>query len=123
MEKRIVTWETGDGRKVVFEISLKTEKDINAHGFTKPCCEIEESVTVAGVVMDGYFDRCTAPSIVASYGRLGITKINYDRIQAATKDLKTTEYYTEWQAKIAAANEDVDKYHASTAAIKKMMEE
>ena len=123
MEKRIVTWKTGDGRKVVFTVSLKTEKDINVHGFTKPCCEIEESVTVAGVVMDGYFDRCTAPSIVARYGRLGITKINYDRIQAATEDLKATEYYTTWQAKISAANKDADKYHASTAAIEKIMAE
>ena len=120
------TWTTGDGRTAEVAVRLITSKVLDADGdkITVSCCEMEIVATVNGErVGYGYPQTVNHPVAVAKIGKLGISKTNMVKVEAAINEIKATP---EWQAKEAREEQnrkDEIAYERHYAKMRKAMRE
>jgi len=120
------TWTTSDGRTAEVTVTLITSKALDADGdkITVPCCEMEITATVNGEQVGyGYPQAINHPVAVAMIGKLGISKANMVKVEAAINEIKATP---EWQAKTAREEQnrkDEIEYDKHYAKMRKIMTE
>ncbi len=120
------TWTTSDGRTAEVTVTLITSKALDADGdkITVPCCEMEITATVNGEQVGyGYPQAINHPVAVAMIGKLGISKANMVKVEAAIDEIKATP---EWQAKTAREEQnrkDEIEYDKHYAKMRKIMTE
>lgn len=125
--KRLIEWQTKDGRKVTVTVELETNRTINADGdkITVPVCEMNITAEVEGmgvVGMGGVQNVVVnTQGIVARIGKLAITADNLDRINEAIAEVEATP---EWKEKVRRHERDMkvgEEYEAHRIKMEKIM--
>jgi hypothetical protein len=107
-----VEWKTGNGMAAKVIVSAQPKLDLS--GNPKPgTYEIRHAVTLDGTRVEGSMQSVEGhPQIVARYGKLGISRENYGRIQAAEKTVENHpkfKAYKEASDKRAAERSDYER--------------
>jgi len=122
--KREITWtllSTGKEAKVTVE--LITNETIWADGdtVTVKCCEMGITAEVEGIGCVGTGRPEKAQTAAARIGRVGITKENLDRINAAIEEIEATPEWQEKEAQAQRAEKEGREYEAHREKMRKVM--
>ena len=123
--QKSISWVTSKGQKVDVSIRLVANKQSDGDKIDISCREMEIMASVAGLGIVGSgtpWIRSEIPNgIVATIGRLAISRENLARINQAIAEIAETP---EWQAKlawIAKSEKEGQEYDAHRARMRKVM--
>ena len=125
--QKSISWVTGKGQEVDVAIRLVENKKSDADGdkIDISCCEMEIMASVEGLGIVGSgtpWVRSGLPNgIVATIGRLAISRENLARINQAIAEIAETPEWHAKLARIAKSEKEGQEYDAYRARMRKVM--
>ncbi|MFA5391890.1 MAG: hypothetical protein WC331_10775 [Candidatus Omnitrophota bacterium] len=121
--KKEITWTLSTGKEAKVTVELLTSETINADGIkvAVKCCKMEIMARVEGVGIVGSGRPQKAQTAAARIGKLGITRENLDKINAAIAEVEATHEWKEKEAKAKKAEKENREYEAHRAKMRKVM--
>lgn len=114
-----VSWNTKDGREVIYTAEIILSEEINADGYkvTVNCCKIVESITIGGATEGGWWRNPTPPSkragAVKQYGSLAVLAESWSRIEAALGAIKSHPEWVANEARRAKNQEEIQEMEST----------